>query len=209
MVTPRVKICGITRPEDARLAADLGASAVGFLFWPESPRFIRPEIARSIVDTLPASVVAIGVFVNQEVPSIHDAAATARLGAVQLHGDEGSDVMAAMLLPVVRAVTMDDGFDPVSLDAIPPEVTVLLDAHDPAKRGGTGRTVDWTLASRAAARRPVILAGGLTPDNIAAAIVRVRPYGVDVSSGVESSPGIKDPEKLRALFAAVNQAAMS
>ena len=199
----RVKVCGVTRAEDARLAAELGASAIGFVFWPMSPRYVEPDHARAIAAALPRMVVCVGVFVDQSVEDMQQIAARVRLGAVQLHGAEPPQVAAALLQPVIKAVPVINGFAPESLDVWPPEVTVLLDAHDPVKRGGTGRTIDWSAAARAARRRRIMLSGGLTPDNVREAIETVRPYAVDVSSGIEVSPGLKDPAKLRALFESI------
>ncbi|CAN5372689.1 phosphoribosylanthranilate isomerase [soil metagenome] len=196
----RVKICGITRAEDARLAAELGAAAVGFVFWPRSPRCIHPDVARAIVADLPAHVRAVGVFVDQPVEEVARVVRTVGLGAVQLHGREDSGPFEALGLPIIKAVAVGAGFVPASVATIPPTVMVLLDAHDPAKRGGTGRTIDWSLAARVAATRDTVLSGGLDPANVRAAIAQVRPYMIDVSSGVESVPGIKDPARLRALF---------
>ena len=201
-MTTRIKVCGITRVEAAALAADLGAAAIGFIFWPRSPRFVDPARAAAIAAALPASVVCVGVFVDQPVEEMQDIAAQVPLGAVQLHGAETPEIAAALMQPVIKAVPVTEEFDPPSVDMWPPAITVLLDAHDPVKRGGTGRTIDWSLAARAAERRPVMLSGGLNPANVRAAVDAVRPYAIDVSSGVESAPGIKDPEKLRALFAA-------
>lgn len=199
----RVKVCGVTRVEDAQLAADLGASAIGFVFWPMSPRYVEPERARAIAAALPRAIVCVGVFVDQDFEEMQRIASYVPLGALQLHGAEPPRVAAALLHPVIKAVPVINGFAPESLDLWPSEVTVLLDAHDPVKRGGTGRTIDWSAAARAARRRPIMLSGGLTPENIREAIETVRPYAIDVSSGVEASPGIKDPGKLRALFANV------
>ena len=199
----RVKICGITREEDAQLAAQLGATAVGLVLWPGSPRYLGAQRARAIVEALPSHVTAVGVFVNQPLDEVRRAAEIAALGAVQLHGEESLEYAQGLLQPVVKAVPVTSGFDTAALSAWPPEITVLLDAHDPVRRGGTGTTIDWTLAARAAARRPVLLSGGLTPENVADAIGQVRPYGIDLSSGVERAPGIKDPERLRALFDAL------
>jgi phosphoribosylanthranilate isomerase len=128
------------------------------------------------------------------------------LGAVQLHGQERVEPYARASYRVIKAVAVTDGGDCLAaVKAVPARATVLLDAHDPVKRGGTGRTIDWTQAAAAAKARPIILSGGLNADNVRAAIDAVRPYAVDVSSGVESSPGVKDPGKLRALFGAVSQ----
>ena len=201
----RVKICGVCRVEDARLACELGAAAVGFIFWPASPRFIDPYRARRIVSDLPPFVVPIGVFVDQPVQYVADVAGLVHLGAVQLHGGEDVAGYQARRLRVIKAVAVGDGFDPDgAMGQVPESATVLLDAHDPIRRGGTGQTIDWARAAEAARLRPVILSGGLTPGNVREAVAHVRPYALDVSSGVEASPGIKDPAKLEAFFAAVN-----
>jgi phosphoribosylanthranilate isomerase len=199
-MTTRVKVCGITRVEDAMLAAELGASAVGFVFWPNSPRFIPPARASEIAAALPPAIVCVGVFVDQPLEDMQAIAAEVPLGAVQLHGSETTRIAEALMQPVIKAVPVTREFDPASVDAWPSPVTVLLDAHDPVKRGGTGQPIDWSLAAQAAARRPVMLSGGLTPENVRHAIDVVRPYAIDLSSGVEASPGIKDPAKLRELF---------
>jgi phosphoribosylanthranilate isomerase len=198
-----VKICGITELEDAELAVDCGASAVGFVFWPDSPRFIDPTRAYAIAAKLPPFVTPVGVFVNQPADHVNDVAAFVGLGAVQLHGDESVEYAATVMRPVLKAMTLTAAADAL-IDRWPPTAMVLLDAHDPVRRGGTGTTIDWAKAAAVAARRRILLAGGLTPDNVADAIDRVRPFGIDVSSGVESSPGVKDRVKLRALFEAVN-----
>jgi phosphoribosylanthranilate isomerase len=201
----RVKICGIRRLEDALLAADLGANALGFIFWPSSPRFIDPYRARTIVAALPPFVTTVGVFVDQPAEYVSDVADLLGLGAIQLHGQESIEPYARSAQRIIKAVPMMTGIDVARAVAdVPAHATVLLDAHDPVKRGGTGRTIDWNQAAAAARLRPMILSGGLTPDNIGTAIETVRPYAVDVSSGVESSPGIKDAAKLRALFTALD-----
>jgi phosphoribosylanthranilate isomerase len=197
-----VKICGITRGEDAEAAIEQGANALGFIFWPDSPRYIDPARAREIVATLPASVTAVGVFVNQPAEHVNQVAGAARLGAVQLHGEEDERFVAGMTVPVIKAVTADSD---ASARPWPDEVLLLVDAADPVRRGGTGRTADWSSAAALAKRRRVILAGGLTPENIADAVARVQPFGVDVSSGVERSPGIKDRQRLVALFDAIKE----
>ena len=194
-----VKICGITRLEDAHAAVDAGARALGFVLWPNSPRFVDPYRVRAIVATLPAFVTPVGLFVNQPIEYVNGVASLARLGAVQLHGDETVAYAAAVQRPVVKALTLGG-----AASSWPRHVTVLLDAHDPAARGGTGRTIDWTAAAAIAADRPILLAGGVTPDNVAKAVGLVRPFGVDVSSGVERAPGVKDHTRIRALFEALH-----
>ena len=202
----RVKVCGITRVEDAWLAAELGASAVGFIFWPSSPRFVTPGVAREIVDVLPPFVVPVGVFVDQSIEEIQDTVATVGLGVVQLHGIESPAACARLGSRVIKSVSVRDGLTTLDPDAYPAPVTILLDAHDPERRGGTGRTVDWDLAARIASTRRTILSGGLTASNVTEAVARVRPHAIDVSSGVEDAPGRKDAGKLRAFFAAVERA---
>jgi phosphoribosylanthranilate isomerase len=193
-----VKICGITRIEDAEAAVALGANALGFVFWPKSPRYVDPYRARAIVASLPPFVSTVGLFVNQPASHIASVASLARLGVLQLHGDETPDDAAALGRPIVRALPLHAAEQ--DLDRWPIHVTILLDAHDPERRGGTGRTIDWDAAASVARRRRILLAGGLNPDNVAAAVDRVRPFGIDVSSGVESAPGVKDVGRLRALF---------
>jgi phosphoribosylanthranilate isomerase len=204
-----VKICGIGTLDDARLAGELGAAAVGFVFWPGSPRYIEPELARAIVADLPPFIAPVGVFVDQPPGHIAEVAALVKLAAVQLHGDEAPADYISSAVRVIKAVAVSPDFDAAAAcDAVPQRATLLLDAHDPVRRGGTGQTIDWSVAADVARRRPIILSGGLTPSNIAEAIAQVRPYAVDVSSGVELAPGIKDPEKLAALFAAVTRSAI-
>jgi phosphoribosylanthranilate isomerase len=196
-----VKVCGITRLEDAVAAIDLGASALGFVFWPDSPRFVDPFRVRAIVAALPPFVSIVGVFVNQPAEYINAVATLARLTAVQLHGDEDPAFAAGLTRPVIKAVA---GPAAGSDADWPRRVTLLVDAHDAARRGGTGMLADWAAAAAAVARsRRVLLAGGLTSDNIRDAVARVRPFGVDVSSGVESSPGIKDRGRMTAFFEAL------
>jgi len=197
-----IKICGMTNSEDAKAAAARGANAVGFIFWPSSPRFVEPDLARSIVASLPPSIAAVGVFVNQPAAHINDVAARVGLRAVQLHGDESEAFAEEISRPVIKSIALKDGIIP-DVERWPKGITLLVDAHDPARRGGTGTTVDWTVAADLARHRRVILAGGLTPENVADAITRVRPYGIDVSSGVERSPGVKDHDRLMALFDAI------
>lgn len=197
----RIKICGVTRVEDGLLAAELGASAVGFVLWPGSPRFVEPARAREIARALPPFVTPVGVFVNQPPGHVKDVASVVGLGAIQLHGNEDLGYARALGRRVIKASTVANAL--TLADFWPAEVTLLLDAMGGERPGGTGQTVDWEQAALVADRRRVILAGGLRPENVGDAIRRVHPFAVDVSSGVESSPGVKDPERLRALFAAV------
>ena len=199
----RVKICGLTRLEDAELAVDLGAAAIGFVFWAGSPRVVEPDRAAAIVRMLPPFVTAVGVFVDQTEERVEEVAAHVGLGAVQLHGNEAPAYCRRLRHRVIRAVGLQDAVTLESLAVWPPGVTLLVDAHDPERRGGTGRTVNWELAARIASARPTILAGGLRPENVGNAIAAVRPYAIDVSSGVEARPGVKDPARMRAFFEAV------
>jgi len=202
-----VKICGITNLGDARTAVEAGASAIGLVFWPSSPRCVAVPTARRIVQALPPFVAAIGVFVNQ-MGSVQAIVSEVGLSAVQLHGDEQPDQYSDLPIRVIKAVPVTDGATRRAADAVPPTVTVLLDAHDPVKRGGTGRAVDWSVAAAIARERPVILSGGLHAGNVADAIRIVQPYGIDVSSGVESAPGRKDAAKLRQLFDVLRHASV-
>jgi len=197
-----VKICGITRIEDAQAAVDQGADAIGFVFWPSSPRFIEPDRAREIAAALPPHVMAVGVFVNQTAREVNETARRVALTAVQIHGDETTAYVREMTHPVIKAVAPGGSGDV----EWPGDVTLLVDAHDPVRRGGTGSKADWSAAAALAKQRKVLLAGGLTPENVAEAIQRVRPFGVDVSSGVEQRPGVKDHRRIAALFAAVKSA---
>jgi len=189
-----IKICGITRAGDAAAAVEAGASALGFVFWEQSPRFVEPSVAGEIVAALPSGVVPVGVFVDAPMETVARIAGEVGLGAVQLHGSETADQARALAWPVYRSATLDDAAH--VRETWPRETVLLLDAHDPVRRGGTGRTVDWRRAARLALGGRVVLAGGLTPDNVAEAIGVVRPWGVDVSSGVEEAPGRKSAEKV-------------
>jgi phosphoribosylanthranilate isomerase len=209
---PRVKICGITRLEDARLAIELGAAALGFNFHEKSPRCLAPAEAWKILRKLPALVSTVGVFVNWDSASVIALAKSLRLSALQLHGDESAATTAecARHFPVIKAFRTESKFHLTQFKAHNAAASFLLDAATSEAKsenyGGTGRLADWKIAKRAAAKYPILLAGGLTPENIAEAIRTVRPYAVDVASGVESSPGKKDPAKLRAFLAEVARA---
>jgi phosphoribosylanthranilate isomerase len=197
-----VKICGITRVEDATVAVSLGATAVGFIFWPGSPRRVAPADAAAIGAVLPQEVWKVGVFVDAPADDIRRVIEEARLTAVQLHGNETPAATAAFNARVIKAIALEHVESPEALDEWR-GVPILLDANDPVRKGGTGRTIDWHRAAEMAARHDIILAGGLRPGNVAEAIARVRPSGIDVSSGVEASPGVKDHDKLRSLFEAL------
>jgi len=207
----RVKICGITSGEDAALAVRVGADAIGMVFAP-SPRRVDPRTAEQIVSVLPPFAVSVGVFVDAPVDWVREVATGLRLGAVQLSGDESLEYVAALTpLRVIKAVRV---VGPESLE-VPSAwargerpanlAAVLLDTGVAGQHGGTGRSFDWSLAARldrsGGASLPMILAGGLRPDNVAEAVRAVRPYAVDVSSGVEVEPGRKDPEKVRRFVA--------
>jgi phosphoribosylanthranilate isomerase len=196
-----IKICGITTAEDAQAAVECGASAVGFVFWPESPRYLEPSRARAIIATLPSSVTAVGVFVNQPASYVNGVVSLAQLAAVQLHGDETPAFAAEMTRPVIKAVSVDG--DAPAAARWPESVMLLVDTKDPVRRGGTGVRADWLVAAAVARGRRLLLAGGLTPENVAEAIAQVRPFGIDVSSGVERRPGVKDHGRLKALFDAM------
>jgi phosphoribosylanthranilate isomerase len=206
-MTP-VKICGITRVEDAVLAADLGASWVGFVFWPRSPRFVTPGAAATILAALPPHVSGVGVFVNQAVAEVAETAARVGLGAVQLHGDERPAEYAVGGRRVIKALRLGADATAAAAEGLWPDATLLLDAFDPVRMGGTGRQVDWTVASTIARYRRTMLSGGLRAENVAEAVARVTPYALDVSSGVEIEPGIKDHALLRSFFSAVRSAAI-
>jgi phosphoribosylanthranilate isomerase len=204
----RVKICGITTWDDARMCVDLGASALGFNFYPSSPRVISPADAWNIIRRLPPFVEAVGVFVNWPPQVVDPLARALRLGSVQLHGAESPKEVAELARShrVIKAVQVGRGFRVSALSRYRRADGLLLDGFTRGLHGGTGRTLDWNLARSARRYGRIILAGGLTPDNIAEAIRVARPYAVDVASGVEARPGRKDPARLRALFAAVETA---
>jgi len=203
---PILKICGMTRVGDALHAVREGATAIGFVFWKGSPRYIEPERAGEIAAALPARVMTVGVFVNEPVDDIREAARVAGLRMVQLHGDETPAYMELIDQPVMRAVTLDTMVE--TTKTWPADTTLLLDSTDPSRRGAGRAAVDWPRAAAITRGRRVVLAGGLTPDNIEEAIVTVRPIGVDVASGVESAPGVKDLDKV-ARFLANAQAAFA
>jgi len=197
---PRVKICGITNLEDALHAVRCGADALGFVFHPRSPRWIRPEQVRAITGGLPPFVTTVGLFVNQSAEEIRKVVNFCGLDVIQLHGDETPQACLDLApCRVVKALRLRDAG---SLDGVGnyPVCAVLLDAWVPDQFGGTGHRCDWQLAAEVARERTTILAGGLDPGCVAAAVRQVQPYAVDVSSGVERSPGLKDSEKVAAFI---------
>jgi len=200
-MTPEIKICGITNLADALLAVELGADALGFIFYRQSKRYIAPALVADISRVLPPFVTKVGVFVNESEAGIKQALTACRLDVVQLHGDELPDFCRKFPVKVIKAIRVRDesslgAATEYDVDAI------LLDTYTSSERGGTGMTFDWTLAKKATKllKPRIILSGGLTPENVGEAIRQVQPYAVDVASGVESEPGRKDTEKLRRFF---------
>jgi phosphoribosylanthranilate isomerase len=206
MTRTRVKVCGLTRSSDAGLAIQLGADALGVVLWDGSPRAIDAAAAAALFRGLPPGVVRVGVFVNASPAAVAAAVGAIGLDAVQLHGDEDPLDFLAVGAAVIKATPLETDDATARALAWPGEVTVLVDASDPVRRGGTGTRADWDRARRLAKSRPVILAGGLTPGNVGEAIAAVRPWGLDVSSGVEDAPGVKDAERLARFFDAVGSA---
>jgi len=202
----RVKICGITDPDDAKNAALLGADAIGLNFYERSPRFIDGTLASRIIEAVPAFVSVVGVFVNHPNPQgLEDLALSLGLQAVQLHGSETPDYCSMIQkVKVIKAFRVDSNFRVESLKNYS-DTMFLLDSGSGPQFGGTGKVFDWSQAYGANAFGWIVLAGGLTPDNVGDAISRLHPFGVDVSSGVESAPGRKDYEKMRRFIEAVRK----
>jgi phosphoribosylanthranilate isomerase len=205
----RVKICGVSDPADARRVADLGAWALGMNFWPGSPRACSLDVAEQIGAELQRRLELVGVFVNASLDFVADTADRCGLTMVQLHGDEGPaycrEVARRTGAKVMKAVRVRDAAQIHDLLRFSTDYH-LLDAYSPRTPGGTGETFDWELAQRHPATPPVVLSGGLTPENVGAAIETARPFAVDVASGTESAPGRKDPAKLEAFVRAVEAA---
>jgi phosphoribosylanthranilate isomerase len=204
----RVKICGITKPEDAKLAAELGAHAIGLNFYDQSPRCITPFAAAELIRRLPPFVAVVGVFVNWSEAPVTALCKALRLSAAQLHGDESPQVVerVANRVTVIKALRQGQGNGTLDFSAFRGVSAFLLDSALSGHYGGTGTTGNWHTARTAAQSHRVILAGGLTPENVGEAIRIVRPYAVDVASGVESRPGKKDPAKLQSFFEEVARA---
>ena len=200
-----VKICGITNAGDAEAAVAAGADALGFVFARQSPRYLDPESAKRIIAALPAFILPVGVFVNEESKRVRDIMDSCGLAIAQLHGDEDASYCEALGRPVIKAIRLRGPADLLPLAEYKGRARVrgfIVDVYAEDRYGGTGRTADWTLAAEASKAASIILAGGLTPENVAQAITAVHPYGVDVSSGVESAPGRKDRAKMSAFVRA-------
>ncbi|MEM1411047.1 MAG: phosphoribosylanthranilate isomerase [Pseudomonadota bacterium] len=189
MAEVKVKICGLTRAVDVVSAAEAGANALGFVF-ARSPRKLGVEEARRLVESVPTGVLRVGLFMNQAAQAVHDVLAKVELDLLQFHGDEGNAFCSRFGLPFLKAVSMMGEDAKAALGAYPDAAGLLLDSHVPGGAGGTGKTFDWSQS--VASDQPLWLAGGLNPDNVAEAVRQFQPYAVDVSSGVESAPGVKD-----------------
>jgi phosphoribosylanthranilate isomerase len=204
----RVKICGITNSEDALAAVEAGANLLGFNFYPKSPRCLTETAAKKIRPQLPKSVEAVGIFVNAPAADVAALCRLVKLDAAQLHGDEKPQTVAelARSVSVIKAFRVEPDFRLETLDEYPDAFAYLFDAAHTDQYGGTGRTTDWDAARRATKGRRIILAGGLKVENVAAAVRIVRPYGIDVASGVELKPGKKDHGRLREFIQEVRRA---
>lgn len=201
-----VKVCGITEQRDALEAVHLGVDAIGFNFWPASPRYIEPAAARRIVERLPVLVHKVGVFVDAPLIAILDTVREAGLTAVQFHGDELPQTCAAIgAIPWMKAIRVGPDFDPGILAEYACN-TFLLDGHSPAAPGGTGTTFEWRRARALSVYGRILIAGGLDPTNVGLAIEDARPWGVDVASGIEFAPGKKDLDRLELFVSAVRRA---
>ena len=208
-MTPiQIKICGVTNARDAKTCVELGAQMIGLNFYPQSPRYIEPKVARQIVEALPTHIDAVGVFVSGNADEIRRTANAATVDCVQLHGDFSPEVARELAreFRVIRVFSTHPQFRPENVTLFP-HCDVLLDAYHPELRGGTGQTCDWS-AARATLRfsRFFILSGGLNAENVASAIKAVTPHAVDVCSGVESAPGVKNHRAIKKFFDAVRAA---
>ncbi|MCY1280179.1 N-(5'-phosphoribosyl)anthranilate isomerase [compost metagenome] len=200
MSAVRIKICGITRIEDALAAVAAGADAIGLVFYARSPRAVTPAQAKAIVAALPPFVTSVGLFVDMPRAELQQLLAEVPLDLLQFHGDETPEDCAGHGRPFIKALRVKPGDDVAAAIARYPEAAgILLDTYVPGTPGGTGEAFDWSLVPRDAAK-PVVLAGGLTPENVGDAVRQVRPYAVDVSGGVEASKGIKDAAKIKAFI---------
>jgi phosphoribosylanthranilate isomerase len=201
-VDVKVKICGITNTKDAQTAAEAGADAIGLMFYTASPRHISVKAAAEVVRNLPPTVLRTGVFVDPNPEDVFAAIMACGLNLLQFHGAETPEFCQQFGILTMKAFRIQNAESLASLPSFGTDA-FLLDSHVPGKAGGTGETFNWNFAIEAKKiGRPIFLAGGLTANNVAEAVQTVQPYGVDVSSGVETSPGIKDPEKIRAFITA-------
>jgi len=202
---PRVKFCGITRARDAACAAALGADAIGLVFYPPSPRAVTPGRARAVTEALPPFVSVVAVFVNPEPAAVHEVLEHVRVDLLQFHGHESAAECERYGRPYLKAIAVREGVDVAARAAhYGAAAGLLLDTYRPAQWGGTGRRFDWSLLPSNPGK-PVVLAGGLTPESVGEAVARVRPYALDVSSGVEASGGIKDAAKMAAFMREVQR----
>jgi phosphoribosylanthranilate isomerase len=202
----KVKICGVRTLEEAQAAVDAGADALGFNFWPPSARYIEPHAAREVITGITPTVCTVGVFVNEEANRIVDIASELGLSAVQLHGDESPEFCEGLAsIKTIKAIRVGRDFDLSVIENYRVNM-VLLDPSIEGSYGGTGQRFDWRIAIEAKRLAPIILAGGLTAENVWDAITQVRPAAIDVCSGVEAEPGRKDLDKLRAFMAVAAQA---
>jgi phosphoribosylanthranilate isomerase len=204
----RVKICGITSAEDAAFAVEAGADALGFVFVPGTPRYVHPDRAASIIAALPPLVAAVGVFVDQPLDEVLAVATISRLEAVQLHGEESAAYCRRLPVRIIKALRVRGAESLAALEGYPAQA-FLLDTFVEGQPGGTGVPFPWALAREAKRHGRIILSGGLRPETVAEAVRTVRPFGVDVSSGVERRPGLKDLEKVREFIVAVRRADLS
>ena len=201
----RIKICGITRPVDAKAATDAGVDAIGLIFFPPSPRAVDTGVASEIAEEIPAFTTVVGVFVNSSSQVIEDVLAKVRVNCLQFHGDEAPQECERYGIPYIKTVRMKDSASPREVaESHKAASAILLDSYDREKYGGTGETFSWQRA-KGCCEKPVILAGGLNPSNAAEAIMVSDAYGIDISSGVEIAPGIKDSEKIGNLVAVVRE----
>jgi phosphoribosylanthranilate isomerase len=209
---PRIKLCGITTLDDARLAVDAGAWAVGCILWPQSPRACDPAEAARIAAAVRRRAHVCGVFVNQPLDEVAGLVDGLGLTMVQLHGDEGpafcAEVARRTGAKVIKAAQVRTGADVQALEAFHTDFH-MLDAHLPGLRGGTGETFDWELVRARRSKVPLVLSGGLKPENVAEAIAATRPFAVDTASGTEAGPGVKDPAKVAAFVEAVQGTAVA
>lgn len=196
----KVKICGITRLEDALAAAELGADALGFVFYEQSPRYVRPDIAADIIAQLPPFITSVGLFVNPDKAAVEETITHTALDLLQFHGDEENVFCAQFSRPFIKALRMTEALDlHKEIEKYPDARGILLDAYDPQRYGGTGHTFEWSRVHGSLAK-PIIVAGGLTPENVAQAVAMTHPWGVDVSGGVEQSKGIKQRSLIEAFM---------